>query len=215
MTAQTLEAHLTADELALWASLTTPRKIQDFLDTIVYEPEYANRCPLRVLRERRGHCLDGALFGAAALRRLGYPPLVIDLIPEPLADDDHMLAIFQRSGGFGAVAKSNFAGLRYREPVYRSLRELVMSYFEDFFNSLGRKTLRGYTVPLDLSRFDALYWEVDDAGADAIEKATGALRRYALLTPEMLRGLSPVDARQLAAGLLGADRAGLYMVGIA
>ena len=215
MTAQTLEEHLNADELVLWASLTTPRKIQDFLDTIIYEPEYANRCPLRVLRERRGHCFDGALFAAAALRRLGYPPLVIDLIPEPLADDDHMLAIIQRNGHFGAVAKSNFVGLRYREPVYRSLRELVMSYFEDFFNALGRKTLRGYSVPLNLSRFDALHWEVGDTGADAIEKATETLRQFPLLTPEMLRNLSPVDARQLEAGLLGADPAGLYKVGVA
>lgn len=215
MTAHTLEAHLTAEELAIWTGLTTPRKIQDFLDTITYEPAYANRCPLRVLRERRGHCFDGALFAAAALRRLGYPPLVIDLIPEPLADDDHMLAIFQRHGHYGAVAKSNFVGLRYREPVYRSLRELVMSYFEDFFNSLGRKTLRGYSVPLNLTPFDAHRWEVEDAGADAIEKRTETLRHYPLLTPEMIRELAPVDARQLEAGLLGADPAGLYKVGIA
>lgn len=214
MATQTLEAHLTPDELAVWAGLTTPRKIQDFLDTIVYEPEYANRCPLRVLRERRGHCFDGALFGAAALRRLGYPPLIIDLLPEPLADDDHMLAIFRRDGHFGAVAKSNFAGLRYREPVYRSLRELVMSYFEDFFNALGRKTLRAYSVPLNLAAFDSLGWEVSDAGADTIEKRTETLRQFTLLTPEMIRGLSPVDARQLEAGLLGADPDGLYKVGI-
>lgn len=215
MTAQTLEAHLTSDELALWVGLTTPRKIQDFLDTISYEPEYFNRCPLRVLRERRGHCLDGALFAAAALRRLGYPPLVIDLLPEPLADDDHLLAIFERNKRFGAVAKSNFAGLRYREPVYRSLRELVMSYFEDFFNALGRKTLRGYSVPLNLTPFDALNWEVDDAGTNAIETRTGSLRRFSLLTPEMIRQLSAVDPRQLEAGLLGADPAGLYKIGIA
>lgn len=215
MTAHALEAHLTAEEFAIWASLTTPRKIQDFLDTVAYEPEYANRCPLRVLRERRGHCFDGALFGAAALRRLGYPPLVIDLIPEPLTDDDHMLAIFQRHGRFGAVAKSNFVGLRYREPVYRSLRELVLSYFEDFFNALGRKTLRGYSIPLDLTSFDALRWELDDTGADAIEKRITTLRHFSLLTPEMIRDLAPVDARQLEAGLLGADRAGLYKVGIA
>lgn len=215
MTAQTLEAHLTTDELTLWASLTTPRKIQDFLDAITYEPEYANRCPLRVLRERRGHCFDGALFGAAALRRLGYRPLVVDLIPQPLADDDHMLAIFQRHGHFGAVAKSNFVGLRYREPVYRSLRELVMSYFEDYFNALGQKTLRAYSVPLDLTLFDALRWEVDDAGADAIEKRTETLRRFPLLAPEMIDELAPVDARQLKAGLLGADPEGLYKVGSA
>ncbi len=215
MTSLTMESHLQPDELALWTQLTTPRKIQDFLDNITYEPEYANRCPLRVLRERRGHCFDGALFGAAALRRLGYPPLVIDLIPEPLADDDHLLAIFRHNGGYGAVAKSNFVGLRYREPVYRSLRELVMSYFEDFFNALGRKTLRGYSIPLNLTPFDTLSWEVDDAGADAIEKRTETLRQFPLLTSEMIRNLSPVDARQLEAGLLGADREGLYKVGIA
>lgn len=215
MNTQSLEAHLTPDERDLLASLVTPRKIQDFLDGIAYEPEYTNRCPLRVLRERRGHCLDGALFGAAALRRLGYPPLIIDLLPEPLADDDHMLAIFQQNGHYGAVAKSNFVGLRFREPVYRTLRELVMSYFEDFFNSMGQKTLRGYSVPLDLTPFDALNWEVDDAGADAIEERTEHLRGYRLLTPEMIRELSPADRRQLEAGLLGADPEGLYKVGIA
>ena len=116
--------------------MTTPRKIQDFLDTVAYEPEYFNRSPLRVLRERRGHCLDGAIFAAAALRRLGHPPLVLDLIPEPLMDDDHVLAVFRKNDAFGAVAKSNFTGLRYREPVFRTLRELIMSYFEDYFNSL-------------------------------------------------------------------------------
>ncbi|MGQ9490816.1 MAG: hypothetical protein ACUVS6_08900 [Anaerolineae bacterium] len=215
MTAQSLEAHLTPAELAVWSGLTTPRKIQDFLDSIAYEPEYANRCPLRVLRERRGHCLDGALFAAAALRRLGYPPLIVDLIPEPLTDDDHLLAIYRRYGHYGAVAKSNFVGLRFREPVYRSLRELVMSYFEDYFNALGQKTLRAYTVPLNLAAFDPLNWEVDDAGTDVIEQRTETLRRYPVLTPEMVRELSPVDRRQLEAGLLGADPTGLFKVGIA
>lgn len=215
MTAQSLEAHLAPAELAVWSGLTTPRKIQDFLDSTAYEPEYANRCPLRVLRERRGHCFDGALFAAAALRRLGYPPLIVDLIPEPLTDDDHLLAIYRRHGHYGAVAKSNFVGLRFREPVYRSLRELVMSYFEDYFNALGQKTLRAYTIPLNLSAFDSLNWEVDDAGADVIEQRTETLRRYPVLTPEMVRELSPVDRRQLEAGLLGADPTGLFKVGIA
>ena len=213
--AQPLEAHLSPEERAVWDGLTSPRKIQDFLDTLVYEPDYANRCPLRVLRERRGHCFDGALFAAAALRRLGYPPLVVDLFPEPLTDDEHMLAIYRRHGHYGAVAKSNFVGLRFREPIYRSLRELVLSYFEDYFNSIGQKTLRAYSVPLNLAAFDHLHWEVDDAGADAIEKRTETLRRSSLLTPEMVRELSPVDSRQLAAGLLGADPEGLFKFGIA
>ena len=212
MTLLSFQEHLGPDELALWSGLTSPRRIQDFLDSIVYEPEYFNRCPLRVLRERRGHCLDGGLFGALALSRLGYPPVVVDLLPEPGADDDHVLAVFQCKGRYGAVAKSNFVGLRYREPVYRSVRELAMSYFEDYFNSLGRKTLRGYAAPLDLTSFDALNWAVDDAGADAIETRFKSLRRYPLLTPAMAGALFTVDARQLAAGLLGADPEGLFKV---
>lgn len=210
-----LAGHLSPDELAALARLDTPRRIQDFLDAIAYEGEYFNRAPLRVLRERRGHCLDGALFAAAALRRLGDPPLVVDLLPEPLADDDHVLAIFTRNGAFGAIAKSNFSGLRYREPVYRSLRELVMSYFADFFNAMGRRTLRAVTEPLDLSLLDDLAWETEDGGADAVEKRLLDLPRHELLTPEMVRDLTPVDRRSRDAGMLGADREGLFIPGIA
>lgn len=210
-----LESQLSAGERNLLASLTTPRKIQDFLDAIAYEAEYFNRSPLRVLRERQGHCLDGALFGAAALRRIGYRPQVLDLTPEPLMDDDHVLAVFEQDGGFGAVAKSNFAGLRYREPVFRTVRELVMSYFEDYFNTLGRKTLRGYTRLLDLTKYDAAGWETNDAVCDRIEKRLQGMRSVPILTPEMIRRLTPVDARRMAAGLHGADEAGLFKPGIA
>ena len=141
MSTDVLDARLTAFEREQLAALDTPRKIQDFLDGVVYEPEYFNRSPLRVLRECRGHCLDGALFAAYTLSRLGDPPLVVDLMQEPGLDDDHVLAIFRRNGRLGALAKSNFTGLRYREPVYASVRELVMSYFEDYFNVNGVRTL--------------------------------------------------------------------------
>jgi succinate dehydrogenase flavin-adding protein (antitoxin of CptAB toxin-antitoxin module) len=211
----TLESQLTAGERQLLASLTTPRAIQDFLDTVAYEPEYFNRSPLRVLRERQGHCLDGALFAAAALRRLGHRPQVLDLTPEPLMDDDHVLAVFEQAGAFGAVAKSNFAGLRFREPVFRTLRELVMSYFEDYFNTLGRKTLRGYTRLLDLSKYDAANWETSDVACDRIEKRLQGMRSIPILTPDMIRTLSPVDERRMAAGLIGADETGLFKPGIA
>lgn len=210
-----LESQLTAEERELLAGLTTPRKIQDFLDTITYEAEYFNRSPLRVIRERTGHCYDGALFAAAALRRLGYPPLVVDMTPEPLMDDDHMLAIFRRNGAYGAVAKSNFTGLRYREPVYRSLRELIMSYFNDYFNALGRRTLRGYTLPLNLRRFDSVRWETEDAGCDAIEKALEELRHVELLMPAMIQDLTPVDPRLLEAGMAGGIKEGFFVPGIA
>ena len=144
--ASPFKVRLTSEQRGAWQSLTSPANIQAFLDTIPYSAEDANRSPLRVLQERQAHCLDGGLFAAAALRQLGHPPLIVDLLPDPGTDDDHVLAIFRRNGCFGAVAKSNFAGLRYREPVYRSLRNLVMSYFEVYFNVRGEKTLRSYTV---------------------------------------------------------------------
>ena len=205
-----LDTRLTTDESVRLAALNTPRKIQDFLDSIIYEPEYFNRSPLRVLQECRGHCLDGAIFAAYALSRLGDPPVVVDLLQEPGLDDDHVLAIFRRNGRLGALAKSNFTGLRYREPVYTSVRELVMSYFEDFFNVNGVRTLRGYTAPIDLRRFDKLNWLCDDAGADAIERSCKTARRYALITPEMAGELVPLDAREYAAGTLGSDPGGLF-----
>ena len=207
------EQCLTPDERTLVASLDTPQRIQAFLDTVAYEPAYFNRCPLRVLRERRGHCYDGAVFAAAILRRLGYPPQVIDLIPESGADDDHMVAIFRQNGRLGAVAKSNFAGLRYREPVYRSYRELVMSYFEHFFNTERARTLRGYSTPLNLAEFDALNWECDDAGIDAVERRLPALRRYALLPPAAIPTLTLVDARIFAVDTLHSDPEGFYRPG--
>lgn len=215
MTRPRLDSRLTDIERQLFASLTTPRKIQDFLDTVTYEAEYFNRAPLRVIRERRGHCYDGALFAAAALRRLGHPPVVVDLIPEPLMDDDHMLAIFRQNGAYGAIAKSNFTGLRYREPVYRSVRELVMSYFDDYFNIRGRRTLRGYTQPLNLRRFDSVLWEIEDAGCDAIEEALEAQPQATLLTPDMVRDLTPMDPRTLEAGLRGGLPEGFFTPGIA
>lgn len=204
------EAELSAEQRATWLGLASPNSIQAFLDSIPYSAEDANRSPLRVLRERQAHCLDGGLFAAAALHRLGYPALIVDLLPEPRTDDDHVLAIFRRNGCFGAVAKSNFTGLRFREPVYRSLRDLVMSYFEVYFNVRGEKTLRQYTVPLDLSTYDSQNWLTDDAAADAIEHRLPLLRRTALLTPAMIAELSPVDSRSYQAGMLGTDHAGLY-----
>ena len=208
--ASPFKIRLTSEQRGTWQSLTSPISIQAFLDTIPYSAEEANRSPLRVLQERQAHCLDGGLFAAAALRQLGYPPLIVDLLPDPGADDDHVLAIFRRNGCYGAVAKSNFVGLRYREPIYRSLRNLVMSYFEVYFNVRGEKTLRSYTVPLDLTAYDSMEWLVNDAAADAIEKRLPQLRRTNLLTPAMIAELTPVDRRSYEAGMLGTNVDGLY-----
>ena len=207
--AETFLRSMTVPERKLCAKLTTPARIQGFLDAIPYSTEPVYRCPLKVLRDRVAHCFDGALFAAAALRLIGYPPLILDMIPDG-RDDDHLLALFRQDGHWGAIAKSNFAGLRFREPVFRNLRELVMSYFEQYYNVEREKTLRGYTVPLNLEEYDAFDWMTSDASMERIADRTDAIRRYSLLSPEMIAGLSLVDERLYGAGLQGADEAGLF-----
>jgi hypothetical protein len=199
---------LDAADRELLAGLDSPSSIQAFLDSIPYSSDPFYRCPRRVLRDRRAHCFDGALMAAAALRRLGFPPLVVDIYAE--RDDDHMLALWQRDGCWGALAKSNFVGLRFREAVYQSLRELVMSYFEAFYNVLGEKSLRGFTVPLDLSRLDDLAWMEADGGLETIAERLDALDRTPVMTDGMAAGLSRVDPLSFQAGMLGSDPAGLY-----
>lgn len=204
-----LDDYLTAVELAVMNSLDSPLKIQAFLDETPYSTEPVYRSPLTVLRDRRAHCFDGALFAAAALRRLGYPPLIVEMLPNE-RDDDHLLAVYKRDKHWGAVAKSNFVGLRYREPIHRTLRELLLSYFEDYFNVAGEKTLRGYTLPLNLSTCDRFEWMTNDANLDEIANCLDRQRRVTLLTPTMERNLAPVDPRMLKAGLLDSDPQGLY-----
>ena len=191
------------------AQLTTPNKIQAFIDEIAYNTEVTYRCPLRVLRERIAHCFDGALFAATALRRLGYPPLILYMISND-RDDDHLLALFKRDERWGAVAKSNFVGLRFREPVYRTLRELVMSYFEQYYNVERKKTMRSYTVPLNLKVFDQFGWMLKDEPLGRIAQRLDEIRRFPLLTRRMIAGLSMVDGRSYQAGMVGVNKAGLY-----
>lgn len=207
---RSLEACLNKKQLRVFSGLNSPFQIQAFLDALPYSDDKFNRCPLRVLQDGRGNCFDGALFAAAALRRLGHPPVVVDLLAAPGTDDDHTIAIYRRDGYWGAVAKSNCVGLRFREPIYRNLRELVLSYFEFYFNVEGEKTLREYTAPLNLKSFDRLDWMCSDDGIETIIRRLGELRRFPILTPQMAAMLSPVDARTYEAGLLGANPAGLY-----
>lgn len=200
---------LTRPERRFISTLTTPAKIQTFLDEVPYGTEHLYRCPLRVLREKIAHCFDGALFAAAALRRLGCPPLIMDLLPNH-RDDDHVLALYKRNGHWGAIAKSNFVGLRFREPIYRSLRELVMSYFEQFYNLDREKTLRSYTLPLDLRTFDKWSWVTSDDSLERIAQSLDRKRKVPVLTQPMISSLSLLDERSYRAGLMGANEAGLY-----
>jgi hypothetical protein len=191
------------------ARLATPEKIQAFLDDIPYSTDPIYRCPLRVLRERVAHCFDGAMFAAAMLRRIGYPPLVLEMTSNG-RDDVHLLALYKRDDHWGALAKSNFVGLRFREPVYRNLRELVMSYFEQYYNLEREKTLRGYTIPLNLKAYDKIEWMTQDEPMDLIADRLDEVRRFSLLTQSMVDGLQPVDERTYRAGLIGAAEAGLF-----
>jgi hypothetical protein len=200
---------LTKSEHRTISQLTTPRKIQDFLDGLPYSVESICRCPLRVFREHTAHCFDGALFGAGALRCLGNPPLILNMIAND-EDDDHILALYKRNGHWGALAKSNFVGLRFREPIYRNLRELVMSYFEQFYSVERKKTLRSYTVPLNLKTFDKLNWMTSDEPLERIGERLDGIRKVPLLTRRMIAGLSLVDERSYRAGLVGTNRAGLF-----
>lgn len=208
MTAE-LDAPLTAAERRVFARLDAPLKIQAYLDGLTYSPEDRYRCPRSVIADRMAHCFDGAVFAAAALRRLGHRPLVVDLLPTD-RDDDHLLAVFRQDGRWGAVAKSNFTGLRYREPVYHSLRELAMSYFEHYYNLPGERTLRGYASPLNLARFDRLGWLVRDEALDAMSDALYDVRQHVLIPPGVAARLTRVDPRTYRVGLIGANRAGLY-----
>jgi hypothetical protein len=194
-----------ARERAILRRLATPEKIQRFLDVdIGYNREPGGptcRSPRLVLRDRVAHRMEGALFGAAALAFHGFPPLLLDL--EAVRDDDHVLAVFRRRGHWGAIAKSNYAGLRFREPVYRTLRELAMSYFEHYFNLAGEKTLRGYSRPVNLARFHRIGWMTAEREVWEIPEYLCGLPHTALLRPEQRRGLARVDARLKAAGMVG------------
>ena len=195
-------------EQSVYARLRTPERIQRFLDEEVkYNKELdgpSSRGPRGVIRTRLGHCMEGALFGAAALRRAGNPPLLVDL--ESVRDDDHVLAVFKKHGCWGAVAKSNYAGLRFREPVYRTLRELVMSYFEHYYNVAGEKTLRAYSRPVNLERFDHLDWMTAEGDVWDIPYYLMDIAHTRILPEPVERRRMMLDRRSFEAGQWGAIR---------
>ena len=194
----------TPAERAVFRRLRSPELIQRFLDELAYNKEKGGatcRSPRRVMRDRTAHCMEGALFGAAALRMIGLPPLLLDL--EAVRDDDHVLAIFQTHGCWGAVAKSNYSGLRYREPVYRTLRELAMSYFEHYYNLRREKTLRTYSRPVNMRRFDRIGWMTAEEDVWTVPEYLFTIRHTPVMTPKVVSHLGRVDARLFQAGLVG------------
>lgn len=191
-------------EVRLLRSLRTPHRIQRFLEDMPYHHANSAWSPRRVLAERTAHCLEGAIFAAAALRVNGFPPLLFDF--EAVQDTDHVLALYRVRGYWGAIGKSNFAGLRYREPVYCSLRELAMSYFDHYFNLRGERTLRAYSRPVNLARFDRRGWMTSAQPLWYIAEHLAEIPHTRLLSPALERALTRLDRRAYKAGLTGYRR---------
>jgi hypothetical protein len=188
-------------ELRSLRALKTPAGIQRFLDKLPYNLGYTARSPRKVLHDGMASCLEGGIFAAAALRVLGFQPLIFDL--EADRDTDHVVAIFKVGQGWGALAKSNFTGCRYREPVYRTLRELAMSYFNIYFNLRFERTLRRYSRPVNLARFDRLHWMTTDKPVWFIAEHLLEIPHISLLTPAMEKRLTHVDLRTIKGEMFG------------
>ena len=193
----------TRQEVRRLRALRSPVGIQRALDKMPYHLAKTAWSPRRVLREGTAHCLEGAIFAAVALRVLGFPPLLLDL--EAVQDTDHVIAVYRFNGHWGAIAKSNFSGLRFRAPVYRSLRELTMSYFEDYINLRGDRTLRAFSRPVNLARFDRLHpgWMTAEVDLWWIPEYLVSIPHTHLLASGMEQSLSRADRRALEAGLVG------------
>lgn len=191
----------TPAELRKLRALKTPHGVQCYLNDCDYHLAGTAWSPRMVLRAHTAHCLEGAIFAAAALRVLGYPPLLVDL--EADRDTDHVIAVFRQRGYWGSIATSNYAGCRYREPVYRSLRELAMSYFEDYFNKLGERTLRRFSRPVNLARFDRQNWMTAEKSVWFIPEYLCHIRHFALLKRWQEKQLHRLDRRSFESGLHG------------
>ncbi len=182
-------------EFALLRRLATPQKIQAFLNDlpINHELEGETLFSVRgVLRHRRALCIEGAFVAACALWIRGEQPLVLHLDCDA-TDHAHVVALFRRRGRWGAISKTNGAVLRYRDPIYRSLRELALSYFHEYFNTRGYKTLRSYSAAFDLRRIDPEFWVTRERPCREANDLLAGLRHYPLLSRGQARLLARRD----------------------
>jgi hypothetical protein len=191
----------TSKELRKLRSLKDPHGIQSYLDAMPYHLADTAWSPRRVLAENTSHCLEGAIFGAAALRANGFPPLIVDL--EADHDTDHVIAVYRVDGLWGAVAKSNYTGCRYREPVYRTLRELALSYFNIYFNLRRERTLRRFSNPVNLARFDHIHWMTTEKPIWFIVYHLLEIPHRALFPARVANRLHRIDERTYRAEILG------------
>lgn len=187
-----LDAILTPDERKLFKKLSTPQRVQDYLDSIAVNVlnsnEHTMMSPRFVINKRRAHCAEGAMLAAAALAYHGHPPLLMSL--EVTDDDyDHVIAPFKVNGLWGALSKTNYPVLRYRDPVYKTPRELAMSYFHEYFLFDGRKTLRRYSNPFNIQQYDPAKWLTAEGDIDWLIEALGEARHYPIAPRAAIQGL--------------------------
>lgn len=207
-TQNSFKYNFSSDELNVFKNLRSPSGIQKFLNKTRYNPDYITCSPRKIIKSRTANCFEGALFAAAALRVLGHRPIIVDLIAEN--DDDHIIAVFKQNNCFGAIAKSNTTVLRFREPVYRTIRELVMSYFDFYFNTLGEKSLRSYSIPVDLSKFDKYNWMTTDEDLEFIGDYLFTIKHYPILTKKIIKQLSLADKEVVNLCFAGSIQEGLF-----
>jgi hypothetical protein len=187
------------EERRIFRRLNSPARIQRYfesLDRPAKKSPQTCRSARRVLRENMANCMEGAMMAAAALRMAGHRPLLMDL--EAVRDDDHVVALFRHRGCWGAVSRSEYPGLGYREPVYRTLRELALSYFEHYFNKRGEKTLRNYSRPVDLRRFDPIHWMTSEEDVWAVPEYLCVISHTSLLASNLGWRLSRVSESAMA-----------------
>ncbi len=195
---------LSPAEYAVLKRLHTPERIQAFLNATPINHEIGGETVLsvrEVIRQRRAHCIEGAMFAACALWVNGDPPLVMHLDCHE-SDYPHVIALFKRQGAWGAISKTNGAPLRYRDPIYRSLREIALSYFHEYSNRRGHKTLRSYSVSYDMRRIDPEEWVTNTRSCWVTHDRLVAIRHFALITKRQERLLARRDAFELRASKL-------------
>ncbi|HOY56405.1 MAG TPA: hypothetical protein PLH37_03230 [bacterium] len=194
---------LSQTEIKFFKKFNTPTKIQDFLDTLKINFEEDGDTylsPRMVLEKGICHCAEGAILAAFMLRVNGFPPLVVDLKADEKYDVDHVVAVFKIAGKWGAISKTNHAVLRYREPLYNSIRELVMSFFHEYLDDFGRKNLRSFSGPVNLKKFDKMGWMTTREEIDYIPEYLDEVKHFSILNKKQVKNLRPADPLEIKIG---------------
>jgi hypothetical protein len=198
----------TPDERRFLRSLNSPEKIQGYVNELIYNPTDHASSPRWVMITQEAHCFEGGLLAAAALEMHGYKPLMVDLIAED--DDHHVLTVFKTQTGWGSIAKSNTTLLGGRHPFYKNVHELVMSYFDFYFNTKRKHSLYGYSEPINLNGFNQWNWRTSDDDLMEMGMSFNDITHYELISIKKLKALPPVPKKLLDACLIGSDPSGIY-----